>query len=144
MPLLRTDPQTAAIAQGTKAQIVRGDGYKCHTAAEQSFRKKKTYRVGYERHACRRRYRTIPYELIEAGSALLVVCASEASLGRAWDVFSVVASGTRSNHLPAFEVPIRGRDFPVTHVNGDGIRLCKGDGKSCCEDLEDEHWVGSR
>jgi hypothetical protein len=41
-----------------------------------------------------------------------------------------------------FEVPIRGRDFPVAYVNGDGVRLCKGDGESCCEDLKDEHWAG--
>lgn len=52
-----------------------------------------------------------------------------------------MASRTRSDQFPAFEVPVRGRGLPVAHVDNDRIRLCERDGKSRCEDLEDKHRV---
>ena len=57
---------------------------------------------------------------------------SQGGLGSGWDVFVVVAGRTRSSQLPTFEVPIRGRGITVAHDNGDRVRLCKGDGESCC------------
>ena len=83
----------------------------------------------------------IPDKLVKAASTFLIVVTSQAGLGSGWDVFGVVAGRTRSDQLPTFEVPVRGRGFPVAHVDDDRIRLCERDGKSCCEDLEDKHRV---
>lgn len=91
-------------------------------------------------NACSCRNLAIPDKLVKASGPLLVIAQSQANLGGAWDVFSVAAGGTRNSQFSALESPIRSRVIPVAQVNGDGVRLGEGDGKSSCENLEDEHW----
>jgi len=66
---------------------------------------------------------------------------SQTGFSGPWDMFGVMAGRARGGQFSTFEVPIRGRGFPVAHVDDERVRLCERDGKSCCEDLEDKHRV---
>jgi len=86
----------------------------------------------------------VPYELVQASGAFLIIATSQAGLGGAWNVFRIIVmvGGTcNTQFFNAFKGIIRSGVSPVTNIDSDGIRLCKRDGKSCAQDLKDKHWI---